>query len=564
MAWGPSAAVEWRFHRGRWDTKHPAITFPVLVKHRSAKPEAPAYPVKHPCSQVQDWQTVKWTAIHPQKAYLLKNVYGYLTQGHEGNSDYVRMNPAAIEIIQQGVGVYATGRVRPVTTTMWTTTELGARIHAYQPTTPCRLPYADDHNTVIFADAPGTTSLTPAAGGAALELRTDATGRLRQHHLTGATIFGASSHGELKTLAVILDAVNDTHQQAGDHTHHVWVVVDAAVDFQIVRKLARQPLHKETDSSLGTQALYLWAALRRLPKHYVLRLVKQESHRYSLGNRHIDLHTHNQLAEHMRDSEDQPLQDHMHTHLQHLPPIPHPGGPPALVPDDRISNDTRRAYHYPQPIRTMAHIRGSQADNALMNHLQPKLQTTLFFSALDPSLMPVHLQTRRAQLLLEQLPLLDRVARWYGRRGIDIHPEFTICPCHLQQPETSEHFKQCLLAQGSNHLDTWTPEDTIAQHAGWGPATPPANEVRRLMRPPEIKEAVLRGVVPRQLYRVTTDHAREPRATIRHMHLTVVKGADAQLQHRVHVYAQEAQQTTEERRMYYNLLIHYQHATPRD
>ena len=132
----------------------------------------------------------------------------------------------------------------------------------------------------------------------------------------------------------------------------------------------------------------------------------------------------------MPDAEDPPLQDHMHTHLQHLPTIPRPGKPPAWVPDDRIYNDTGRAYHYPQPIRTMAHIRGSQADKALLSRLQHEMRTALYFSALDPSLMPVHLQTRRAQLLLEQLPLLDRVARWYARRGIDIPPEYTICPCH--------------------------------------------------------------------------------------------------------------------------------------
>ena len=323
-------------------------------------------------------------------------------------------------------------------------------------------------------------------------------GRLHQHHLTGATIFGASSHGELKTLAVIVDAVNDTHQQPRDHAHHAWVVVDTAVDFQIVPKLARHPLHRATDSSLGTQALHLWAALRRFPKHVVLHLVKQESHQYRLGNGHIDSHARNQLAQHA-DGEDPPLQDPMHTHLRHLPPIPHPGEPPARIPDDRVYNDTARAYHYPQPIRTMAHIRGSQADNTLMNHLQNKLQTALYFSALDPYLLLVHLQTRRAQLLLEQLPLLERVARWYVRRGIDILPDYPICPCHLQQPETWEHFKRCPLAQRGNHLATWTPEDTIAQHPGWGPTTPPANEVRRLMRQPEIKEAVLRGAVPLQL-----------------------------------------------------------------
>ena len=84
------------------------------------------------------------------------------------------------------------------------------------------------------------------------------------------------------------------------------------------------------------------------------------------------------------------------------------------------------------------------------------------------------------------------------------------------------------------------------------------------MRQPEIKEGVLRGAVPHQLYRVIADHATEPRATIHHMQLTAVKRADAQLQHPVQVYAQEAQQTTHERRMYYNLLIHYQHAQPSD
>ena len=84
-----------------------------------------------------------------------------------------------------------------------------------------------------------------------------------------------------------MDAVNDTHKEARDHPHHVWVVLDAAVDFQIVRRLARQPLHKGTDSSLRTQSLHLWTALRRLPKHVVLHLVKQESHPYSLGNGHI-------------------------------------------------------------------------------------------------------------------------------------------------------------------------------------------------------------------------------------------------------------------------------------
>ena len=173
------------------DTKHPVITFPVRAKHRSTTPEAFAYPVKHRYSQVQDWQTMEWTTFHLQKAYLLRYVYGYLTQGHEGNNDYARINLAATEIIHQGIGVHATRRLTLATTTPWATMEQAARVHVYQPTTPCRLSCPDDRNTVIFADTSSTTNLIPAAGGAALELRTDAAGELHRHHLTGAGIFGA-------------------------------------------------------------------------------------------------------------------------------------------------------------------------------------------------------------------------------------------------------------------------------------------------------------------------------------------------------------------------------------
>ena len=91
------------------------------------------------------------------------------------------------------------------------------------------------------------------------------------------------------------------------------------------------------------------------------------------------------------------------------------------------------------------------------------------------------------------------------------------------------------------------------------------------MRQPEIKEAVLRGAAPLQLYRVIANHAPEPKATVRHvssspvvtrgctvqrntgrhMQLTAFKRANAQLQHRVQVYAQEEQHTSHDRRMYY-------------
>ena len=82
------------------------------------------------------------------------------------------------------------------------------------------------------------------------------------------------------------------------------------------------------------------------------------------------------------------------------------------------------------------------------------------------------------------------------------------------------------------------------------------------MRQPDIKEAVLGGAVPFQSLQGHRPPRPKARATIRHMQLTAVKRADTHLQHRVQVYAQEAQQTTHNCRMYYNLLIYYPHTQP--
>ena len=311
---------------------------------------------------------------------------------------------ASTEVIHQGIGAYAVALIRPATTTPWANTAEAARVHAYQRTSPCRLPQPNAQRTIIFADASGTMGLATAAGGAALELRPDAAGQLRQDNLTGTTIFGASSHAELKTLAIIVDAVTAVPKVPRDQPHHVWVVIDAAVGFQIVRRLARKLVHKGTDSSLGMQALHLWVALRNLPGQIVLHLIKQESHCYNLGNGHIDSHAHNQLAEHVPTPDEPPLQDYMHTHLHHLPPIPHPGEPPPWAPDDVIYNDTGRAYHYPQPLRKMAHFRGSHTDNTLMTRLQQELQTTLYYSALDLSLLPVTCKNGELSSYLSSCP----------------------------------------------------------------------------------------------------------------------------------------------------------------
>ena len=121
---------------------------------------------------------------------------------------------------------------------------------------------------------------------------------------------------------------------------------------------------------------------------------------------------------------------------------------------------------------------------------------------------------------------------------------------------------KCQLAQDEVHLATWKPEDTIAAHAGCGPATPPAKEVRCLMRKPEIKEAALRGAVPLKIYRVLADNSPDTKATVSHMQRTATKRADIQLQHRTQLYTQRAQHAPDDQRTYYNLIIHYKSVQP--
>ena len=71
-----------------------------------------------------------------------------------------------------------------------------------------------------------------------------------EHH-TGATIFGASSRGELRTLA---DAVTATPPPATIQAVNISVVPDATVDIHLTRRLADLPLDRALESGLTTQA----------------------------------------------------------------------------------------------------------------------------------------------------------------------------------------------------------------------------------------------------------------------------------------------------------------------
>ena len=151
---------------------------------------------------------------------------------------------------------------------------------------------------LFFTDASGESALTPITGGATLQL-THTGGHYHMDHHTGHTTYGASSHGELGAMA---DAIAEIAAHLPAHLPHivrVWFVVDATVDTHLLLRKARQPLHKATATSLGTQALLLWKALRRLPPYVQLHIVKQESHRHQYGNGKVNNQAVDQRTTHL-------------------------------------------------------------------------------------------------------------------------------------------------------------------------------------------------------------------------------------------------------------------------
>ena len=270
----------------------------------------------------------------------------------------------------------------------------------------CRLPQPSPVDWLFFTDASGESALTPITGGATLQL-TQTGGHYHMDHHTGHTTYGASSNGELGAMA---DAIAEIAAHLPAHLLHivgVWFVVDATVHTHLLLRIARQPLHKATATSLGTQALLLWKALRSLPPYVQHHIVKQESNRHQYGTTHLQTL---QIPDLGRN----------HTHLQHIPPVPEPHQTPDWVPEDAPYSSHDRAYHYPNPIQHLACVLGDADSRAHIQELQDRLQVALYHSALRPANIPANLQKRHIQLLREQLPFLTRVARWLARKHIHV------------------------------------------------------------------------------------------------------------------------------------------------
>ena len=237
------------------------------------------------------WQTIACQKFHPNKGYLFHLMYAYITQGRPDRA-LLRLTPRAQAIITQGIGVYATLLLQPTQTT--TRTAQGNPVYIYHTTAIARLPVASDTDIIYFTDASGAQQRTPTVGCAFVPVTQRADGLLVEHH-TGATIFGASSHGELRTLA---DAVSATPPPTTIRPRNIWVVVDATADIYLTNRLVDLPPHRALETGLTTQAFGLWMAFRGMRPQDALHIIKKESHQYTYGNGRADTHAKHENTNH--------------------------------------------------------------------------------------------------------------------------------------------------------------------------------------------------------------------------------------------------------------------------
>ena len=328
---------------------------------------------------------------------------------------------------------------------------------------PCRLPQPSPADRLFFADASSESALTPITWEATLQL-THTGGHYHMDHHTGHTTYGASSHGELGAMA---DAIAEIAAHLPAHLPHivrVWFVVDTTVDTHLLLRIARQPLHNATTTSLSTQALLLWEALCSLPPYVQLHIVKQESHRHQYGRSTTRRYT---SAQRTCQPSRSPTSANTTRSSNTYPPEPEPHQTPDWVPEDAPYSSHDRAYHYPKPIQHLARVLGDTDSRTHIPELQEKVQILLYHSALRPANVPAHLQKRRIQLLREQLPFLTRVARWLAGKHIHVPEKHTCCPCDHTTPEDWEHFSKCPVHAGRDTLVGWSPAETLRQHEGW-------------------------------------------------------------------------------------------------
>ena len=93
-------------------------------------------------------------------------------------------------------------------------------------------------------------------------------------------VFGTAMHREVPAGAEVVDGLEEVEE--------VWIVRDAEAYIATLRKMAEKPLHVAMATRLATQVSWLCKALERRHTQLTIHMIKQESHRYCLGNHVVD------------------------------------------------------------------------------------------------------------------------------------------------------------------------------------------------------------------------------------------------------------------------------------
>ena len=369
-------------------------------------------PLQHKCptlcgnkEEKERRQTIRCQRIHPNTGYLFHLMYAYITKGRP-NRGLLRLRQRAQTIITHGTGVYAMPLLLP--TQAATKTTEGNPVYIYQLAAIALLPVPSDTDIIFFTVASGIQQRSLTVRSASVRVTRHADGLHVEHH-TGAIIFGACFHGELRTLA---DTANTTSPPTTIRPRNISFTVGARIDLHLTKRLAELPFDRALEYGLRTQALGLWMAFGGMHPQDILHIVTQEFHRYIYSIGRADTHAKHQNTNHAPELKQVQLDTAHHSHPQHLPLIPLATQPPHWVPEDTPYTDRDKQYHYPTPIQQLATRLGHPANTKLLRRVGDSFPTPIQYAALRPDSLPAHLQKLRLQLALEQLPLLTRYYRW--------------------------------------------------------------------------------------------------------------------------------------------------------
>ena len=161
-------------------------------------------PLQHKCptlcgnkEEKERRQTITCQRIHPNTGYLFHLMYAYITQ-ERPNSSLLRLRQRAQTIITNGTGLYAMPLLLP--TQAATKTTEGNAVYIYQLATIALLPVPSVTDIIFFTVASGIQQRSLTVGCASVRVTRRANGLHVEHH-SRVIIFGACSHGELRTLA---------------------------------------------------------------------------------------------------------------------------------------------------------------------------------------------------------------------------------------------------------------------------------------------------------------------------------------------------------------------------